>query len=213
MVSYHYAILALLIVSFKKMKKFLPIIAIIVLLWLRVMGKYNGLVVADESVNGARAQVENQYQRRADLVPNLVATVKGIADQEERVFTAVTEARAKASSTNVDINDPASLEAFQSAQWELQWALSRLLVTVENYPDLKSNQNFLELQAQLEGTENRISTERKRFNDVARNFNIMVRTFPTNIVATIFNFANKSLFQAEEWAEQAPDVDFWFDNG
>lgn len=184
------------------------IVAIVVVLALRVIWKYNGLVKADESVNGARAQVENQYQRRADLVPNLVNTVKGFASQEERVLTEVTEARAKATQTTVDVNDAASLQQFQAVQGELGSALSRLLVTVEAYPDLKSNQNFLELQAQLEGTENRIATERMRYNEVARDYNILRRSFPTNIAAAIFGFSPKALFEAQEGADTAPVVEF-----
>lgn len=190
----------------KKTRIYIGVIT--VLLALRIVWKYNGLVQADESVNGARAQVENQYQRRADLVPNLVNTVKGFASQEERVLTEVTEARAKATQTTVDVNDAASVQQFQAVQGELGSALSRLLVTVEAYPDLKSNQNFLELQAQLEGTENRIATERMRYNEVARDYNILRRSFPANIAAAIFWFGQKALFEAQEGADTAPIVEF-----
>jgi LemA protein len=162
----------------------------------------------DEEVKTAWSQVENQYQRRVDLIPNLVNTVKGFAAQEQAVFLGVTEARAKASQTTVNIDDPASFEAFQAAQGELSSALSRLLVTVENYPELKSDKNFLELQAQLEGTENRISTERMRFNEVVKTYNVAIRSFPTNIIAGVFGFMQKQLFEAQEWAEKAPVVDF-----
>ncbi len=182
------------------------VIVVVVALWF--MGKYNNLVRLDEEVKTAWSQVENQYQRRVDLIPNLVNTVKGFAEQEQTVFLGVTEARAKASQTKVDFDDPASFERFQAAQGELSSALSRLLVTVENYPELKSDKNFLELQAQLEGTENRISTERMRYNEVVKGYNVTVRSFPTNIIAGFFAFGQKELFEAQEWAEQAPVVDF-----
>ncbi len=182
------------------------VIVAVVALWF--MGKYNNLVRLDEEVKTAWSQVENQYQRRVDLIPNLVNTVKWFAEQEQSVFIGVTEARAKASQTKVDFDDPASFERFQAAQGELSSALSRLLVTVENYPELKSDKNFLELQAQLEGTENRISTERMRYNEVVKGYNVTVRSFPTNIIAGFFSFGQKELFEAQEWAEQAPVVDF-----
>ena len=146
----------------------------------------NGLVEREENVEGAWSQVENQYQRRADLIPNLVNTVKGAADFEQETLTAVTNARSNASSINIsatDLNDPAKLQQFQQAQAQLSGALSRLLVTVERYPELKANSNFRDLQAQLEGTENRISTERKRFNDAAQSYNTAIRKFPTSFFA------------------------------
>ena len=171
----------------------------------------NGLVEREENVEGAWAQVENQYQRRADLIPNLVNTVRGAADFEQETLTAVIEARSQATSINVsadDLNDPAKLQQFQAAQQQLSGALSRLLVSVERYPELKANSNFRDLQAQLEGTENRIATERKRFNDAAQSYNTSIRKFPTSIIASIGGFDRKAYFEAEQGAEQAPTVDF-----
>lgn len=190
------------------MKKRIIVLGVIVIFGLWLMGRYNGLVRMDEEVKTAWSQVENQYQRRIDLIPNLVNTVKGFAEQEKSVFIGVTEARAKASQTKVDFNDPASFDRFQAAQGELWGALSRLLVTVENYPEIKSDKNFLELQAQLEGTENRISTERMRYNDVVKTYNVTVRSFPTSIIAGFLGFGQKNLFEAQAWADKAPVVDF-----
>ena len=186
----------------------LGVIALALFGW--VKGAYNGLVGSQESVETAWAQVENVYQRRADLIPNLVATVKGYAEHESSTLQAVIEARAKATQTKTD---PANLSAeeiakFQAAQGELSQALGRLLVTVERYPDLKANQNFLELQAQLEGTENRITVERQKFNETAMAYNTQVRTFPQNIIASLFNFEKKGYFKAAEGAETAPKVEF-----
>jgi LemA protein len=171
---------------------------------------YNRLVEQDEAIAQQWAQVENAYQRRADLIPNLVNTVKGYADFEQETLTGVIEARSKATSINVDANNlsPEAIQNFQAAQDQLSSALSRLLVTVERYPDLKANQNFLELQAQLEGTENRIAFERKKFNDAVGLYNTSVRRFPRNIVAMIFGFDRKGYFEAEEGAEKAPEVQF-----
>ena len=171
----------------------------------------NGLVSKEEGVESAWAQVENQYQRRADLVPNLVNTVRGAADFEQETLTAVIEARSQATSINVsadDLNDPAKIAQFQQAQAQLSGALSRLLVTVERYPELKANANFRDLQAQLEGTENRIATERKRFNDAAQSYNTAIRRFPASVIASIGGFDRKAYFEAEEGAAQAPTVDF-----
>lgn len=171
----------------------------------------NGLVEREEGVEGAWAQVENQYQRRADLVPNLVNTVKGAANFEQETLTSVIEARSKATSINVsadDLNDPSKIAQFQEAQAQLSGALSRLLVTVERYPELKANNNFRDLQSQLEGTENRISTERKRFNDAAQSYNTSIRKFPASIIASIGGFDKKAYFEADEGAAQAPTVDF-----
>jgi len=162
------------------------------------MGSYNGLVKADESVKAARAQVESQYQRRADLIPNLVSTVKGYASHEENIFLEVTNARAKAGQTTVTLDDAQSIASYQQAQGEVSSALTRLLAIAENYPDLKANQNFLELQVQLEGTENRIATERMRYNNITKDFNIMIRRFPSNIIANMFGFSGKELFQADQ---------------
>lgn len=195
-----------------KKGKLLWIVAIVVALGLFGWCKntYNGMVSADEGVQSAWSQVENVYQRRADLIPNLVATVKGYAEHESGTLEAVVAARAKATQTTVD---PGQLTAeniakFQAAQGELGSALGRLLVTVERYPDLKANQNFLELQAQLEGTENRISTERMKFNETAKSYNTLIRSFPQNIIASIFSFTPKGYFKAAEGSENAPKVEF-----
>lgn len=171
---------------------------------------YNRLVDQDEAIAQQWAQVENAYQRRADLIPNLVNTVKGYADFEQETLTQVIEARSKATSINVEADNlsPEAINQFQAAQQELSSALSRLLVTVERYPDLKANQNFLELQAQLEGTENRIAFERKKFNDSVGEYNRSVRRFPRNIVAAIFGFDRKGYFEADEGASEAPQVQF-----
>ena len=175
-----------------------------------VKGTYNGLVKSQENVEAAWAQVENVYQRRADLIPNLVETVKGYAKHEQETLEGVIEARAKATSVQVDASnlDEAQMKKFQEAQGELTQALSRLIAVSENYPDLKANQNFLELQSQLEGTENRITVERQKFNDTARAYNTEIRTFPTNILASIFNFDRKPYFEAETGADKAPKVSF-----
>jgi LemA protein len=187
------------------------IIAVVALfLYSSAKGTYNGMVTKSEGVDGQWANVENVYQRRADLIPNLVNTVKAYAEFEQETFTAVTEARSKASSMNINADDltPENLQQFQAAQSQLSSALSRLLVVVERYPDLKANQNFMDLQKQLEGTENRISTERRKFNDVARDYNTFIQLFPRNIWAGIFNFDEKPYFEAAEGAETAPTVEF-----
>eukprot|EP00747_Dinoflagellata_sp_TGD_P218675 gnl/TRDRNA2_/TRDRNA2_90884_c1_seq1.p1 gnl/TRDRNA2_/TRDRNA2_90884_c1~~gnl/TRDRNA2_/TRDRNA2_90884_c1_seq1.p1 ORF type:complete len:197 (+),score=4.71 gnl/TRDRNA2_/TRDRNA2_90884_c1_seq1:23-613(+) len=171
----------------------------------------NGLVEREENVESAWAQVENQYQRRADLIPNLVNTVQGAANFEQETLTAVIEARSQATSINVtaaDLNDPAKIAQFQEAQQQLSGALSRLLVSVERYPELKANSNFRDLQAQLEGTENRIATERMRFINTTREYNTSIRKFPTSIIASIGGFERKANFEAESGAEEAPTVDF-----
>jgi LemA protein len=188
----------------------LAIVAVIAIIFLWYQGVYNGLVKADEQVNAQWGNVENQYQRRADLVPNLVATVKGYAEHEQSTLQGVVEARAKATSVNINANNlnEQTMAQFQQAQGELSSALSRLLVSVEAYPDLKANQNFLDLQAQLEGTENRISTERTRFNDVAQVYNTLVRKFPNSIIAGMSGFSQKPYFKAEAGAEKAPEVKF-----
>jgi LemA protein len=197
-----------------KMKKsWIIIIVVVVLLLLGfnyVKGKYNTMVVASETVDAQWAQVENVYQRRADLIPNLVATVKGYASHEKETLEGVIEARAKATSTTIDAGnmDAAALQKFQAAQDGLSSALSRLMVVVERYPDLKANQNFLQLQAQLEGTENRISVERKRFNETARDYNLSIKMFPNNIFAGMFGFDKKAYFEAQQGAETAPKVEF-----
>ena len=186
------------------------IIAVVLVLFFWVRGVYNSMVTQDESVKTAWSQVENQYQRRLDLIPNLVNTVKGYASHERATLEGVINARANATNTTIDptnLNEE-TMKQFQAAQGELSSALSRLMVVVERYPDLKANQNFMELQAQLEGTENRISVERKRFNEVAQNYNTNIRSFPTNILAGMFGFQPKAYFAAESGAEKAPTVEF-----
>jgi LemA protein len=175
------------------------------------VSKYNQLVSLNEEVNKAWSQVENQYQRRYDLIPNLVETVKGVANFEKETYIAVTEARAKVGQIQITpqmLEDPKAFERFQAAQDNLSSALSRLLVAVENYPQLKANENFLQLQAQLEGTENRISVERKRFNEAVQNYNTAIKRFPTNLIAGMFGFREKQYFKAMAGAETAPKVQF-----
>jgi len=172
------------------------------------MGKYNWLVKTDESVKTSWSQVENVYQRRADLIPNLVNTVKWAAAQESWVLVAVVNARANATKTNIDIKDAQALADYQKSQWELSSALSRLLMVTENYPQLQSIQAFRDLTVQLEGTENRISVERMNYNNTVKAFNVMLRSFPTNIVAGLFGFEKANLFEAEEGAEVVPEVSF-----
>lgn len=171
---------------------------------------YNTLVNMDENVKGKWAQVENAYQRRADLIPNLVNTVKGAANFEQETLTQVIEARAKATSVTVDPSNltPEAMQNFQQSQDALSSSLGRLLVSVERYPELKANQNFLELQAQLEGTENRITTERRAFNEATQEYNSAVRRFPNNIMAGIFGFKQKAFFASESGADRAPEVQF-----
>ena len=171
---------------------------------------YNGLVTKDEAVATAWSNVETQYQRRADLIPNLVNTVKGYAAHESATLEGVVAARAAATSINLTADDltPEKLQQFQQAQNEVRSALGRLIAVAENYPDLKANQNFLELQVQLEGTENRIAVSRKEFNEVAQRYNVAVRRFPTNLVAGIFGFEKKAYFEAAEAAATAPSVQF-----
>jgi LemA protein len=175
------------------------------------VGTRNELVGLDEGVNAAWSQVQNVYQRRADLIPNLVETVKGYAAHEQDTLTQVIEARSKINNINLNsdvVNDPAQMERFQRSQGELSSALSRLMVVVEQYPNLKANENFRDLQVQLEGTENRISVERKRFNDAAQAFNTRIRQFPASFVASMSGFKTKAYFQAEAGADRAPQVDF-----
>ncbi len=196
------------------MKKSIIVIGILglLILWLvfSAIGSYNSMVTKDEAVDGQWAQVENVYQRRADLIPNLVNTVKGYAAHEKETLEGVVNARAKATSTtiNADNLDAAALQKFQAAQDGLTSALSRLMVVVEKYPDLKANQNFLELQAQLEGTENRIANERMKFNESAKDFNTYIRKFPKNIYAGMFGFEKRAYFESAEGADVAPTVEF-----
>ncbi len=170
----------------------------------------NGLVVNDEAVKSSWSQVENVYQRRADLIPNLVATVKGVAGFEKETYTAVAEARSKVNNINLEgvLDNPAKFQQFQQSQGELGSALSRLLVTVERYPQLRANENFRDLQVQLEGTENRITVERRRFNETARVYNTGIRIFPGSIVAGMSGFTARDYFEAQTGAEQAPEVQF-----
>ncbi len=190
----------------------LAVVAVIVVaLGVWAVGVYNGLVGLDQGVNEKWAQVQNVYQRRADLIPNLVETVKGFAAQERTVLTEVVEARAKATSIQLTpeaLNDPKALERFQAAQGQLSGALSRLLVTVERYPELKSNQNFLSLQSQLEGTENRIAVERRRFNEAVRDYNTRLGLFPGTLVARLAGFRPKAFFEAAPDAATPPKVKF-----
>lgn len=183
-------------------------VVLILLLW-SVSG-YNGLVSMDEQVAGKWANVETQYQRRADLIPNLVNTVKGYATHEKTTLENVVKARSEATQVKVNPENltPERLAEFQKAQGNVSAALGRLLMVAENYPQLKANQNFLELQSQLEGTENRITVARKDFNDAAKAYNVTIRRFPKNILAAIFGFDKKSYFEAESGAEKAPEVQF-----
>ena len=194
-------------------KKVIVLIAIAVVLlgsFVWVKNVYNNLVTSDENTQSAWSQVENVYQRRADLIPNLVATVKGYAAHESETLENVVAARAKATQVTID---PSTLSAdeiakFNEAQGELSNALGRLLMIQENYPDLKANQNFRDLQAQLEGTENRIATERMKFNEAVQTYNTSIRRFPSNIIASMFGFEKKGYFEANSGAENAPQVEF-----
>ena len=183
-------------------------IVAVVLIW--GVSAYNGLVSKEERVSSAWANVETVYQRRADLIPNLVNTVKGYASHESQTLMEVTEARAKSTAISVDPSTatPAEMEAWMKAQSEVGSALGRLIAISENYPDLKANQNFLELQKQLEGTENRISTERRKYNEEVRNYNVKIRRFPTNIIAGMFGFEKRVMFEAQEGTDVAPVVEF-----
>lgn len=188
----------------------LVVAAVVFGLYLWFKGNYNNMVKLDEGVQAAWSQVENVYQRRADLIPNLVATVKGYAAHEQETLEGVISARSKATQITVDPENltPEELAKFQKAQGELGSALGKLLAITENYPDLKANTSFLELQSQLEGTENRITVERQKFNETARVYNTTIRQFPKNIVAGMFGFEKKPYFEAQVGAEQAPKVEF-----
>ena len=193
------------------MKRILvSLVAMVVLALSLTSCSYNSMVEADENVKAQWAKVENQYQRRADLIPNLVNTVKGYAAHEAGTLEAVVEARAKATQVTVDVENltDENLKAYQEAQGELSQALGRLLAVTENYPDLKANENFCDLQAQLEGTENRIATERGRYSEMVAGYNAMIRKFPAVITAKIFGFDAKPQFEAETGAEKAPVVEF-----
>ena len=191
-------------------KSTIILVAVIAALAMWVISAYNGMVKMDESVSTAWSNVENQYQRRTDLIPNLVNTVKGYAAHEKETFEAVVSARSKATQMTVDPENltPEKLQEYQKAQGEIGAALGRLLAITENYPELKANENFKELQAQLEGTENRISVERRNFNEVARTYTTSIRTFPKSILAGMFGFDKRPYFEAEEGANKAPTVAF-----
>ena len=189
------------------MKKWIwiGVVAIVVIFF---YATYNGFVNKEEGLKTAWSNVETQYQRRADLIPNLVNTVKGYAKHEESTFTQVVEARAKATQTQLNIDDAAAMDKYVQAQGELSSALSRLMAISENYPDLKANQNFLDLQTQLEGTENRIAVERRKYNESARDFNTYIKMFPRNLLSGMFGFAPMGYFEAQEGAQNAPAVSF-----
>jgi LemA protein len=185
------------------------LIMLVLAFWLT--GTYNHLVQLNENVNESWSQVDNQYQRRYELIPNLVNTVRAYADFERGVLTDVTEARARVGQVNVSpeiLDDPQAFQRFEQAQGELRGALSRLLAVVENYPELKANENFIQLQVQLEGTENRISVERRRFNQAVRDYNTSIKTFPNSIFAGIFGFSEKEYFRSTPGSETAPRVEF-----
>ena len=186
------------------------ILAVVAVLVFWAIGGYNGLVSTQEKLNKSWANVENQYQRRADLIPNLVETVKGYAKHESGTLEAVIAARSKATQVTVDPENltPEKLQEYQAAQGQLSSALGKLLMIQEAYPELKANQNFIELQAQLEGTENRITVAREAFNNEVQEYNTMVRRFPKNIIAGLFGFERKATFEAEKGAEQSPEVKF-----
>jgi len=186
------------------------VVVVILVFYSSIKNSYNSMVKMEESVTANWSQVENVYQRRADLIPNLVNTVKGYATHEQSTLQGVVEARAKATSVNInpDKLDAQSIQKFQEAQSGLSSALSRLMVVVEKYPDLKANQSFLDLQAQLEGTENRITVERRNFNESVKSFNAYIRMFPKNIIANMTGFGKKDYFKADEGSQKAPEVKF-----
>jgi len=194
----------------KKYKTLIIVVAAIALVFIWVIAIYNGLVSSEEKVNNRWANVETQYQRRSDLIPNLVNTVKGYAAHEKGTLEAVITARSQATQIKVDADNltPDKLAQYQKAQGDISSALGKLIAISENYPDLKANQNFLELQSQLEGTENRINVARKDFNDAAQQYNVSIRRFPRNIFANMFGFQKKSYFEAAQGTENAPKVQF-----
>ena len=192
----------------KKLLIVLAALAALFILW--VIPSYNGIVNLDEKVSGKWADVESQYQRRSDLIPNIVATVKGYADHEKSTLDAVASARAQASQMKVDIGSatPEQLAQFEKLQGSLSSAVSRLMAIAESYPELKANEHYLELQAQLEGTENRITVARRDFNAAVREYNTSIRHFPSSLVAGIFGFDSKAYFEADAGADKAPEVEF-----
>lgn len=191
-------------------KSTIGLIVVICAIAIWLISSYNGMVKMDEEVSSAWSNVENQYQRRVDLIPNLVNVVKGYASHEKETFEAVVSARSKATQVTVDPENltPEKLQEYQKAQGELGATLGRLLAITESYPELKANENFKELQAQLEGTENRISVERRNFNEIARKYNSSIRSFPRSIIAGMFGFETRPYFEAEEGANKAPEVKF-----
>ena len=193
-----------------KNKSLWIILGIIAVVAVWAISGYNGLVKLDENVNKTWANVQSAYQRRSDLIPNLVNTVKGYAEHEQKTLQEVVEARSKATSINIDASTatPEQMKAWIEAQQEVGSALGRLIAVSESYPTLRANENFMELQTQLEGTENRIKTERDRYNEAVQSFNVKIRRFPTNIVASIFGFERRAMFEANEGAERAPEVVF-----
>ena len=194
----------------KKNKGLIITVVVIALVAIWGISSYNGLVSMDENVSNQWANVETQYQRRSDLIPNLVNTVKGYAKHESETLESVMAARSQATQVKIDPSNctPQQLAAYQKAQGDVTTALGKLLAITENYPDLKANQNFLELQSQLEGTENRINVARKDFNDTAKKYNTSLRRFPRNIIASMFGFEKRNYFEAEAGAEKAPTVEF-----
>lgn len=193
-----------------KNKSLWIILGIVAVVAVWAISGYNGLVKLDENVNKTWANVQSAYQRRSDLIPNLVNTVKGYAEHEQKTLQEVVEARSKATSINIDASTatPEQMKAWIEAQQEVGSALGRLIAVSESYPTLRANENFMELQTQLEGTENRIKTERDRYNEAVQSFNVKIRRFPTNIVASIFGFERRAMFEANEGAERAPEVVF-----
>lgn len=191
-------------------KSVIIIIAVVAAVVLWCITSYNGFVSKEENVDSQWANVESSYQRRSDLIPNLVETVKGYASHEKETLQGVIEARSKATSTQINAGELTSenIQQFQAAQDQLSNALSKLMVVVERYPDLKANENFLQLQSQLEGTENRINVERNKYNEIAKSFNANIRKFPKNIIANMFGFEKKAYFEAQQGAETAPQVQF-----
>lgn len=181
---------------------------VLLLLVMMIAGSYNGMVSSRESVNTAWSKVESQYQRRSDLIPNLVNTVKGAANFEQETLTKVIEARSKVTQIKVDANNPEDIARFQQAQGQVSSSLSRLLAVAENYPQLKATENFKDLQSQLEGTENRITVARNDFNDAARSYNTKIKSFPANLLAGMFGFKERPYFEADADAKKAPSVNF-----
>lgn len=191
-------------------KSTIIILAVIAAVVVWAISGYNGLVSKEEGVNQAWAKVESAYQRRSDLIPNLVNTVKGYAEHEKETLQAVTDARTRATSITIDPSTatPEQMAAWMKAQQQMSSSLGRLIAVSENYPELKASDNFRDLQAQLEGTENRIKVERDRYNDAVKNYNVKIRRFPTNILASLFGFEKRTMFEAQEGAELAPEVKF-----